>query len=63
VEPPGDRTLNSAREVGRQARAAGAKQLILTHLLPGTDKRAAVAAAEAEYGGPVGLASPSVPPR
>ena len=60
---PEDGTLNSAREVGRQAQAAGVKQLILTHLLPGTDPQAAVDAATAGYDGPVRLASPSSPPR
>jgi len=60
---PEDGTLNSAREVGRQARAAGARQLILTHLLPGTDPDAAVAAAREGYDGPVRLASARSPSR
>lgn len=49
-------TLNDAQEVGRQARRAGAKQLLLTHLMRGTDPEAAVAAAAAEFQGPVRLA-------
>jgi ribonuclease BN (tRNA processing enzyme) len=53
---PEDGTLNSAREAGRQARAAGVKQLVLTHLLPGTDRDAAVSAAAAGYEGLVRLA-------
>ena len=34
-------TLSSARDVGRQAAAAGVAALVLTHLLPGTDRRRA----------------------
>jgi ribonuclease BN (tRNA processing enzyme) len=51
-------TLNSAQDVARQARQAGAKQLILTHLMRGTDPEAALAAAGAEFEGPVRLAKP-----
>jgi ribonuclease BN (tRNA processing enzyme) len=35
------RYLSSARQAGRQAAAAGARRLLLTHLLPGTDPAAA----------------------
>ena len=35
------RTLSSARDAGRQAAAAGVGTLVLTHLLPGTDRRRA----------------------
>jgi ribonuclease BN (tRNA processing enzyme) len=38
-------SLNSAFEVGRQARQAGAARLVLTHLLPGTDPEASRIAA------------------
>lgn len=52
------RYLCSASEAGRQARAAGAGRLLLTHLQPGTDPAAAPAAAVAAgYGGEVGVAT------
>lgn len=51
-------SLTSARDAGRQARRAGAKRLLLTHLWPGTDESAAAAEASAEYGGAVGVATP-----
>ena len=46
-------TLSSARQVGRQAQEAGVRHLLLTHLLPGTDRQAAHQAAAAEYNGEV----------
>jgi ribonuclease BN (tRNA processing enzyme) len=49
-------TLSSARSVGRQAREAGVQRLLLTHLLPGTDRQAAYQAAAAECDADVGLA-------
>jgi ribonuclease BN (tRNA processing enzyme) len=49
---------SSARDAGRQAREAGARHLLLTHLWPGTDHAAAVAHAAAEYRGPIGVAVP-----
>ncbi|WP_030920592.1 MBL fold metallo-hydrolase [Streptosporangium amethystogenes] len=51
------RHLSSARQVGRQAKEAGARHLLLTHLQPGTDATAAQAAAEAEYDGETGIAT------
>jgi ribonuclease BN (tRNA processing enzyme) len=48
--------LGSARLAGGWAAAAGAGRLLLTHLWPGTDPAAAVAAAAAEYGGEVAVA-------
>ncbi|MEV0594511.1 MBL fold metallo-hydrolase [Nonomuraea cavernae] len=54
------RHLTSARQAGRQAREAGARQLLLTHLQPGTDPTAARAAAESEYDGPIGVATPGL---
>jgi ribonuclease BN (tRNA processing enzyme) len=45
------RYLTSARQAGRQATAAGVGHLVLTHLAPGTDPAAALAAAGAEYAG------------
>jgi ribonuclease BN (tRNA processing enzyme) len=48
--------LSSARDAGRQADEAAARSLVLTHLQPGTDRRAARAAARAEYAGPVQVA-------
>jgi ribonuclease BN (tRNA processing enzyme) len=51
---------SSARDAGRQAREAGARHLLLTHLWPGTDHAAAVARAAAEYAGPIGVAVPGL---
>jgi ribonuclease BN (tRNA processing enzyme) len=48
----------SAKEAGRFARAAGARQLMLTHLWPRVDRQAAVAEGSAAYGAPVLLAEP-----
>ena len=52
------RYLSSARQQGRQAAAAGARRLLLTHLMPGTDPAAATAAARGWYDGEVGAATP-----
>jgi ribonuclease BN (tRNA processing enzyme) len=49
--------LTSARQAGRQATDAGARHLLLTHLLPGTDPVAARAAAGDEYEGKIGVAT------
>ena len=43
------RYLSSARDAGRQAAAAGAGRLMLTHLWPGTDHSHALRAASAHY--------------
>ncbi len=51
------RYLSSARHRGQQAAQAGAGHLTLTHLLPGTDHRAARAAARASYDGEVSVAT------
>ncbi|MGW0588530.1 MBL fold metallo-hydrolase [Streptosporangium sp. NPDC002607] len=51
------RHLSSARQAGRQAKEAGARHLLLTHLQPGTDATAAQAAAGAEYDGEIGIAT------
>jgi ribonuclease BN (tRNA processing enzyme) len=51
------RYLTSARQAGRQAKAAGAHRLLLTHLFPDTDAAAARAAAEAEYDGEIAIAT------
>ncbi|MGS2640146.1 MBL fold metallo-hydrolase [Streptosporangium sp. G12] len=51
------RNLSSARQAGRQAREAGVRHLLLTHLQPGTDATAARAAAGAEYDGEIGIAT------
>jgi ribonuclease BN (tRNA processing enzyme) len=48
--------LCSARDAGRQAADAGAARLLLTHLLPGTDQAAALAAARDGYDAEVGVA-------
>jgi ribonuclease BN (tRNA processing enzyme) len=54
------RYLSSARQQGRQAAAAGAGRLLLTHLLPGTDPAAALAAAGQDYRAEVGVALPGL---
>jgi ribonuclease BN (tRNA processing enzyme) len=51
------RYLTSARQAGRQARDADARQLVLTHLHPGTDGTAAQAAAAAAYDGQIDVAT------
>jgi ribonuclease BN (tRNA processing enzyme) len=51
------RHLSSARLAGQQAAQAGAGRLVLTHLLPGTDHRAARAAAGAHFGGDISVAT------
>ena len=54
------RTLSSAHDQGRQADAAGARRLLLTHLLHGTDPAAAAGAAGQAYRGEVGVATPGL---
>jgi ribonuclease BN (tRNA processing enzyme) len=54
------RYLSSARQQGRQAAAAGAGRLLLTHLLPGTDPAGALAAAGHDYRAEVGVALPGL---
>jgi ribonuclease BN (tRNA processing enzyme) len=55
--PPGSiGSLSSARDAGRQAREAGVRQLILTHLMPGTDRRRARTAAGRVFAGRVQVA-------
>ena len=49
--------LNSALEVGRQARRAGAGRLMLTHLMPGTDQQASHVAAARSYSGRIDVAT------
>jgi ribonuclease BN (tRNA processing enzyme) len=49
--------LSSARQAGQQAADAGVDHLILTHLLPGTVKDAARAAAAASYHGKIDVAA------
>ena len=53
-------TLSSAHQQGRQAAAAGAGRLLLTHLLPGTDQDAARTAAGQSYRGEIGVATPGL---
>ena len=50
----------SARQAGATAAAAGAKRLVLTHLMPGLDRAAAEAEAEEAFGGPVEVACAGV---
>ncbi|MFG1868082.1 MBL fold metallo-hydrolase [Micromonospora arborensis] len=52
--------LSSAAEVGRYATAARTKEVLLTHLWPGTSPDAAVAAARRAFRGPVGVARPGL---
>jgi len=48
----------SARQAGRMAREAGARSLVLTHLLPGADVEEYRRAAAEAYGAPVHVAEP-----
>ncbi|HTR91993.1 MAG TPA: MBL fold metallo-hydrolase [Trebonia sp.] len=59
---PGDSVqhLSSASQAGRTAAAAGARRLLLTHLLPGTDPDAAIGAAAAGYDGDISVAVPGL---
>ncbi|MEV8318409.1 MBL fold metallo-hydrolase [Streptomyces sp. NPDC059900] len=58
VPDPGDAPyLLTAQGAGRYAARAGAGRLLLTHLWPGTDPQAALAAAAQTYDGPVAVAS------
>ncbi|MEV1018436.1 MBL fold metallo-hydrolase [Micromonospora sp. NPDC049801] len=52
--------LSSAAEVGRHASTARARAVLLTHLWPGTDPEAAIAATRQAYAGPVAVARPGV---
>lgn len=52
--------LSSAAQAGQAAARAGAGQLMLTHLWPGTDPAAAVAAARRGYPGEIGVAQPGI---
>ena len=49
-------SLSSARDAGRQAAEAGVGALILTHLMPGMDRRRARQAARTGFDGPVRVA-------
>ena len=60
VEGGSARYLSSARQAGEVAREAGAGQLVLTHLWPGTDPDEAVRAAAASYPGEIAVASPGL---
>lgn len=51
------RYLTSARQAGQQAREADARQLLLTHLQPGTDGAASQAAARAGYDREIAVAT------
>ena len=53
-------TLSSARDAARQAAEAGAGTLVLTHLLPGTDRRGSIAAARSAFDGPILVARPGL---
>ncbi len=55
---PGDSRpcLSSARRAGRRPPQAGAGHLLLTHMLPGADHRAARAAARSGYDGDISVA-------
>jgi ribonuclease BN (tRNA processing enzyme) len=54
------RHLSSARQAGQAAAAAGARTLLLTHLMPGTDPGAAVSAAAVSYDGGITVAVPGL---
>jgi ribonuclease BN (tRNA processing enzyme) len=48
----------AAAQAGAMAKAAGARRLVLTHLVPGADPEAHARLAEGAYGGPVVVAAP-----
>ena len=48
--------MSSPAVAGRQAEAAGAGRVLLTHLWPGTDRTLALAEAGAQYSGDLGVA-------
>ena len=50
----------TAAEAGERAAEAGARRMVLTHLLPGTDPAVQAASAAATYGGPVEVAEPGL---
>jgi ribonuclease BN (tRNA processing enzyme) len=50
----------TARQAGQHATAAGAGQLILTHLAPDTDPARSLAEAQSTFPGPVSLAAPGL---
>jgi ribonuclease BN (tRNA processing enzyme) len=58
AEPVG--ALSSAIDVGREAGAARARRLVLTHLMPETQETEAVAAAAQFYNGPIAVARPGL---
>jgi ribonuclease BN (tRNA processing enzyme) len=61
-EVPADmaRYLSSASQAGHVASKAGAAQLVLTHLMPGTDPDESVLAAAEAYTRPIAVASPGL---
>jgi ribonuclease BN (tRNA processing enzyme) len=50
----------TAREAGERAAEVGARHLVLTHLLPGTDPARQKSEAKEAYGGPVTVAEPGL---
>ncbi len=52
--------LSSARDAGEQAARAGARRLLLTHLMDGTDPDQARAAAAEAFTGPIAIATPGL---
>ena len=52
--------ISTARGAGRQAAAAGVGRLLLTHMWPGADRSAFLAAADVEYRGELGVAEPGL---
>jgi ribonuclease BN (tRNA processing enzyme) len=60
IPPASAAFASSAQQAGQHAAAAGAGALLLTHLWPGTDPAAALAAAGESYSGPVSVARPGL---
>jgi ribonuclease BN (tRNA processing enzyme) len=54
------RFLSSARQAGADAALAGARRLLLTHLMDGSDPDASVRAASRAYRGPIEVARPGL---
>jgi ribonuclease BN (tRNA processing enzyme) len=60
VPPDALGELGSAANAGLIARLAGVGHLVLAHLLPGTNRVAAVASARRSYAGPIDVATPGL---
>jgi ribonuclease BN (tRNA processing enzyme) len=60
VPEDSQRYLSSAHDAGRQGTEGGARHLVVTHLLPGTDYAAALTAAHSHYDGHISIPIPGL---